>query len=286
MPAQNRFTPLTAPYGVGADYAVKGNSSVTKAHRAVRELLSCVWEFLSGLWDGNHEQAASSPDAAAWYSRWIHAHVTRLLDLAPRCERLVTPLCKQFAAAGQPTRIDPVQEISVHAAVVSLGQYVLRDIYVLLEPQRKWNRSSLPTPNASAYQDSWLTILNHFESMPPFSLSNVSNALYSEFVKVSASSRGAIARKVSQPTALKIRGKLVFVRGMRTPLDLTPERTDEALAFLGRLCSEPGNWMSGPDIAKATNRESTRFDLVYKALPAGIKSLIESNRRKGYRLRK
>jgi hypothetical protein len=68
---------------------------------------------------------------------------------------------------------------------------------------------------------------------------------------------------------------------------MTPERTEDALAFLGELLKDPGNWKSGrSDIAKATFREGTRFDLVFKALPPEIKSLIESDRRKGYRLRK
>jgi len=45
-----------------------------------------------------------------------------------------------------------------------------------------------------------------------------------------------------------------------------------------------GNWLSSPEIGKQTNKEGTRFDLIFKALPKPIKSRIESNKRKGYRI--
>jgi hypothetical protein len=84
---------------------------------------------------------------------------------------------------------------------------------------------------------------------------------------------------------LCIKGKTVYVRDNPVPLDFTPERTCYALAFLGELLKEPGNWKSSPDIGKATKNEGVRFDRIYKNLPDPIKSEIDSDRRKGYRVR-
>jgi hypothetical protein len=80
-------------------------------------------------------------------------------------------------------------------------------------------------------------------------------------------------------------GKAVYIRGRLVPLGLTPERTEDTLAFLGELLKEPGNWKSSPDIGKATQREGVRFDRIFKSLPSAIKSELESDRRKGYRVR-
>jgi hypothetical protein len=85
---------------------------------------------------------------------------------------------------------------------------------------------------------------------------------------------------------LQLIGRTVAVNGKPVPLNMTPERAADALAFLGELLKEPGNWMSSTDIGKATQKEGIRFDRIFKALPGKIKSLLESNRRKGYRVRK
>jgi hypothetical protein len=84
---------------------------------------------------------------------------------------------------------------------------------------------------------------------------------------------------------LRIEGKVIYVRDRAVSLDFTPERTEDALAFLGVLLEDPGNWKSSSDIGRATKREGVRFDRIYKYLPNAIKSEIESNRRKGYRIR-
>jgi hypothetical protein len=84
------------------------------------------------------------------------------------------------------------------------------------------------------------------------------------------------------PCRLKIRKRQFFLDGVLVPMELTQEKTDDALAFVGELIKEPGSWKSGPDIGKATHKEGVRFDKVKKVLPEPIKSLIESNRRKGY----
>jgi hypothetical protein len=86
-------------------------------------------------------------------------------------------------------------------------------------------------------------------------------------------------------SSVQIKLKAVNARCVLTPLNLTPERTEVALAFLNELLKEPGNWKSNSDIGKATGQEGVRFDRVRKVLPDAIKSEIESNRRKGYRVR-
>jgi hypothetical protein len=86
-------------------------------------------------------------------------------------------------------------------------------------------------------------------------------------------------------THLAIDGNTVTVHGQPVDLDLTAERTEDALAFLRELLKEPGTWKTGPDIGKATSRERLRFDRIFQALPAPIKALMESHIRKGYRLR-
>lgn len=92
----------------------------------------------------------------------------------------------------------------------------------------------------------------------------------------------------SQTKGIRIRivAKAVFVDGQAVPLNCTLESTDDALAFLGELLKEPGNWMSSRDIGKAAQKEGVRFDRTYKRLPEPIKSLLESDRRKGYRVRR
>jgi hypothetical protein len=97
--------------------------------------------------------------------------------------------------------------------------------------------------------------------------------------------RAPRARRADVEPRLRVEGQSVYLDNRPVPLDMTAEKKDDVLAFLGRLLSEPGNWMSGHDIGKATQREGVRFDRVRKALPPEIQSLIESDRRKGYRLR-
>jgi hypothetical protein len=82
----------------------------------------------------------------------------------------------------------------------------------------------------------------------------------------------------------KTEGQCVTVDHVWVPLNLTPEKTEDALAFLNALLEAKGNWLSSTDIGKETKKEGTRFDLVFKVLPQAIKSCIESNRRKGYRI--
>lgn len=84
---------------------------------------------------------------------------------------------------------------------------------------------------------------------------------------------------------LRIEGRNVYVDNQQVALDMTPERLDDALAFLGVLLSEPGNWFSSSDIGRQTKKEGTRFDRVKKSLPLPIQNHIQTNRRKGYRIR-
>lgn len=84
---------------------------------------------------------------------------------------------------------------------------------------------------------------------------------------------------------LQIKRKTVYLDGEPVPLGLTCEGAEEALDFLRELIKDPGDWKSGTDIGKATMRENVRFDRVLKRLPEVIKALIETDRRKGNRLR-
>jgi hypothetical protein len=90
--------------------------------------------------------------------------------------------------------------------------------------------------------------------------------------------------KLPRP-ALQIKDGMVYRNGNAVPLGMTKHRAALAVTFLGELLKEPGNWKSSRDIALATKTEGTRYDRIYKNLPIAIKSYIESNRRKGYRVR-
>src|SRR5262249_9770655 len=81
---------------------------------------------------------------------------------------------------------------------------------------------------------------------------------------------------------LEVHERTVLINGSPVALGMTTEKADDAIAFLGVLATEPGNWFSSSGIGKKTKKEGTRFDLVFKVLPKPIKSCIESSRRKGY----
>jgi hypothetical protein len=108
--------------------------------------------------------------------------------------------------------------------------------------------------------------------------SEVEVAIEQEFAR-------ATVPRVGVSTRLSIEGSTVLVNGRHISLNLTAERTEDALAFLGELLKEPGSWKSSPEIGKATSKEGVRFDRVFKELPDTIKSQVQSNRRKGYRVR-
>jgi hypothetical protein len=66
---------------------------------------------------------------------------------------------------------------------------------------------------------------------------------------------------------------------------MTREKSAEALAFLSVLSQNPGQWQSSTDINdKYPTMKGTRWDRVKKRLPECVLKIIESNRRKGYRL--
>jgi hypothetical protein len=96
-----------------------------------------------------------------------------------------------------------------------------------------------------------------------------------------------------QPAAapLAIRGGQVLIEGSPVELDLTAEAREEALCFLGHVIAQGGGWISGPEIAEAERKQSgrdlrgTRWDRLVKKLPPEIRKHIESDRRKGYRVR-
>jgi hypothetical protein len=79
---------------------------------------------------------------------------------------------------------------------------------------------------------------------------------------------------------LAVVGTAVLLDGHPVPLGLTAEASGDALTYLRAVIEAAPNWVSGPDIARGI-----RWDRVRKRLPARLRSLIETNRRKGYRLR-
>jgi hypothetical protein len=95
---------------------------------------------------------------------------------------------------------------------------------------------------------------------------------------------GETPAKLPRP-ALEIKDGMVYRNGNAVALGMTNYRAGLAVTFLRELLKEPGNWKSSRDIALATKTEGTRYDRIYKDLPIAIKSYIESNRRKGYRVR-
>jgi hypothetical protein len=84
---------------------------------------------------------------------------------------------------------------------------------------------------------------------------------------------------------IRLEGMQVFVKNKPVPLELTSDRTKDALVFIGELNKEPGNWKSSSEIGKATKSEGVRFDRIYKDLPVAVKSQIESRTGKGFRVR-
>jgi hypothetical protein len=94
-----------------------------------------------------------------------------------------------------------------------------------------------------------------------------------------------------QPVSrLQIDGDSVLLNGNSVSFDLTPEAREKALVFLRHLIGANGNWVSGGDIdraeqAKPRGLPGTRWDRVRCTLPETLQTIIESNRRKGYRIR-
>ena len=87
-----------------------------------------------------------------------------------------------------------------------------------------------------------------------------------------------------------VEGK-ILLDGARVTLDQTDESIKLTLCFLEHVLDADGDWRSSGDINRIERRKpnqgfsGTRWDRVFKKLPSSISSLIESNRRKGYRLR-
>jgi hypothetical protein len=85
-----------------------------------------------------------------------------------------------------------------------------------------------------------------------------------------------------------IDGQRVQVNGRFISLNVTEERLEDILHFLNQLIANLGNWVSGPDISKAApNRYDERFrwDRLQRSLPPIIQKHIQTDRRKGKRLK-
>jgi hypothetical protein len=94
---------------------------------------------------------------------------------------------------------------------------------------------------------------------------------------------------ILKPAALiAIDGDHVLVNGQIVPLNMTAERLKDVLHFLSQLIENCGQWVSGPDISKAAPdryNDRYRWDRVQRSLPPVITDHIETDRRKGKRLK-
>jgi hypothetical protein len=89
---------------------------------------------------------------------------------------------------------------------------------------------------------------------------------------------------------LQLVGGRVLLDGNEVPLGLTAERRADALCYLGHLI-RAGDWISGSEVDAAETKRGgeslagTRWDRLRDVLPEDIQDLIETNRKKGTRLR-
>jgi hypothetical protein len=84
---------------------------------------------------------------------------------------------------------------------------------------------------------------------------------------------------------LAIEGDQVLLDGQPVPLEMTTDRQFYARLFLQQLLAAGGQWRSSTEMAGyAKDLEKQRLDQLRKALPKRLQKLIESDRRKGYRL--
>jgi hypothetical protein len=179
------FIPLTIPYTPAVHTALATETPLRNAYHATSELLSCVYEFLVCLRPPQGPDALldASSSASEFFPGFIHRLVTQLLTLTPRCEALVKPFCDTFAEVGQNTSVGCVQELSAHAAVLSFGQWILRELWCLSNPGKRWHRHVVPPADLSVYEDKWWAIVEHFARHEPVNLAELSSLLYKEFVK-------------------------------------------------------------------------------------------------------
>lgn len=89
---------------------------------------------------------------------------------------------------------------------------------------------------------------------------------------------------------VRIAGRKILLDDEPVPLDLTADRREVLLCYLGHLVRMQGDWISGPEIDADERRKPRglvreRWDRVRKNLPESLQQLIETNRRKGYRLK-
>jgi len=97
--------------------------------------------------------------------------------------------------------------------------------------------------------------------------------------------RKARARPAAPP-ALRIRvaGSTVFLDDQLVPLDMTNEARDLIVEYLSRLIADPGCWVSSGDMG--AGHRGQRWDRLFPKLPPVLRNLIETDRRKGRRLKR
>ena len=115
---------------------------------------------------------------------------------------------------------------------------------------------------------------------PSFDLAGLIWAMRREVTRAASHPPGPSTRLAVEKGELLLDGKPVL-------LDFTTEKKEDALAFFRQVIGQRGGWISSTEIGRNEKKEGVRFDRVYRheKLPAQVKELIESDRRKGYRLR-
>jgi hypothetical protein len=105
--------------------------------------------------------------------------------------------------------------------------------------------------------------------------------------------RAAAAKTPPPPGAgcrLQLADGRALLDGKEVTLDLTAERRDVALCYLGHLIRMGGDWISDPEVNEAEDERAsglsgTRWDRLRKKLPGDVRCLIETSPKKGARLR-
>jgi hypothetical protein len=250
--------------------------------------LSFGWQFASPVYP---------PQAAADWLGELAKQLARAHELLPQYENTLARVSKGIIElhidSRDGCRLDEYLESAHHAALV-VAELVLVSMYRLL---------ALPVPRACLWKfPRDAKGLLYAEELVVPAATNVAarhkrlekqwqglgltKELFDRLwagIRLESQAAGVLAP--ASIANLHIEGKTVYVGGVPVPLNLTPERTADALAFLGELLREPGNWKSSSDIGRETQLEGVRFDRLFRALPGPVKSEIESVRRKGYRVR-
>jgi hypothetical protein len=90
------------------------------------------------------------------------------------------------------------------------------------------------------------------------------------------------------PLPVAIDGERLLVNGKPMRLDVTDDVLGDIRHFLGQLIQKGGQWITGPEIARANSSrygDRYRWDRLIARLPSRLKKHIETKRKLGYRIR-